>query len=69
MILASAVLHHLRTEEEWESVFHSFYQALRNGGSIWIFDLIQSSIAPIQSLMWKRYGDYLSQLQRWTTPS
>ena len=60
IILASAVLHHLRTDAEWQSVFASFYRALRNGGSIWIFDLIESSIGPIQSLMWKRYGEYLS---------
>src|SRR5262249_11497740 len=63
LILASAVLHHLRTDDEWQSVFASFYKALRPGGSIWIFDLIESSIAPIQSLMWNRYGDYLKELK------
>ena len=60
IILASAVLHHLRTDAEWQSVFATFHRALRPGGSIWIFDLIESSIPPIQSLMWKRYGDYLT---------
>lgn len=63
LILASAVLHHLRTDAEWESVFGSFYQALRDGGSIWIFDLVESSIAPVQSLMWKRYGEYLTNFK------
>lgn len=60
LILAAAVLHHLRTDDEWQSVFTMFHRALRPGGSIWIFDLIESSMTPIQSLMWKRYGEYLS---------
>ena len=63
LILASAVLHHLRTDEEWQAVFQKFHRALRAGGSLWIFDLIESSIAPVQSLMWKRYGEYLSALK------
>lgn len=60
IIVASAVLHHLRTDDEWKAVFTAFYQALRPGGSIWIFDLIESSIPQIQKLMWKRYGEYLT---------
>jgi tRNA (cmo5U34)-methyltransferase len=60
LILASAVLHHLRRDEEWHSVFTKFSRALRPGGSIWIFDLVESSEASIQKLMWKRYGEYLS---------
>lgn len=63
LILAAAVLHHLRTDAEWRVVFTKFYRALRPGGSIWIFDLIESSIAPIQSLMWNRYGDYLADFK------
>jgi tRNA (cmo5U34)-methyltransferase len=63
IILASAVLHHLRTDAEWQSVFSSFYSALRPGGSIWIFDLIESDLPPIQKLMWERYGEYLSNFK------
>ena len=63
VILAAAVLHHLRTDSEWERVFTAFHQALRPGGSIWIFDLIESSIGAVQSLMWKRYGDYLTDFK------
>ncbi|WP_373652395.1 methyltransferase domain-containing protein [Schlesneria sp. DSM 10557] len=59
IILAAAVLHHLRTDGEWKSVFEGFYRALKPGGSFWIFDLVESSIPAIQSLMWHRYGDYL----------
>ncbi len=63
IIVASAVLHHLRGEEEWREVFAKFFRALRAGGSIWIFDLVESSIPAIQILMWARYGDYLTELK------
>jgi tRNA (cmo5U34)-methyltransferase len=63
IILAAAVLHHLRDEAQWQAVFSKFYEALAPGGSLWIFDLVESSNPSIQSLMWRRYGDYLSQLQ------
>ena len=59
IILAAAVLHHLREEHEWRSVFASLHRALRPGGSFWIFDLVESSIPPIDGLMRKRYGEYL----------
>jgi tRNA (cmo5U34)-methyltransferase len=63
IILAAAVLHHLRTDEEWRDVFGRFHKALRPGGSIWVFDLVASSIAAVQELMWLRYGEYLSALR------
>ena len=63
LILAAAVLHHLRTDEEWHQVFSAFFRALRPGGSLWIFDLIESSMAPVQGLMWKRYGQYLTEFK------
>jgi len=63
IILSAAALHHLRTDTEWESVFIKLFQSLRNGGSFWIFDLIESSIQPIQDMMWQRYGEYLIGLK------
>jgi tRNA (cmo5U34)-methyltransferase len=63
IILAAAVLHHLRGEEEWRAVFASLYRTLRPGGSIWMFDMVESSIPAIQQLMRQRYGEYLSQLK------
>lgn len=59
IILAAAVLHHLRGEDEWRSVFRKLYQLLRPGGSCWIFDLVESSIPAVQELMWQQYGEYL----------
>lgn len=60
VILAAAVLHHLRTDEEWRSVFSAFYAGLRPGGSIWIFDLVESSSKAIEAIMQRRYGEYLT---------
>jgi tRNA (cmo5U34)-methyltransferase len=63
VIVAAAVLHHLRTEEEWRGVFQKFYAALRPGGSVWIFDLIKAEIPALESLMKSRYSDYLVGLK------
>ncbi len=63
IILAGAVLHHLRSDEQWESVFTKLYRALSVGGSLWIFDMITSSTAAVQNLIWQRYGEYLSTLK------
>src|SRR6266481_3300 len=63
VILAAAVLHHLRTDAEWRAVFTAFHRALRPGGSIWVFDLIESSIPAMQRLMQQQYGEYLSRFK------
>lgn len=63
IILAAAVLHHLRSDDEWLSVFVKFHRILRPGGSLWISDLITHTSPPIQILMWQRYGEYLTQLK------
>jgi tRNA (cmo5U34)-methyltransferase len=60
LILAAAVLHHLRTDEEWHAVFSAFHRALRPGGSLWIFDMVESAIPAVQQMQWRRYGEYLS---------
>ncbi len=63
IVLAAAVLHHLRTDQEWRGVFTAFYRALRPGGSLWVFDLVESSIPAVGHLMRRRYGEYLTRLQ------
>jgi tRNA (cmo5U34)-methyltransferase len=63
IVLAAAVLHHLRTDEEWRDVFTALYRALRPGGSLWVFDLVESSIPAVGRLMRRRYGEYLTRLK------
>jgi tRNA (cmo5U34)-methyltransferase len=60
VILAAAVLHHLRTPEEWCRVFAKFRAWLRPGGSLWVFDLVAHDSGAVQDLMWARYADYLT---------
>ncbi len=63
IVLAAAVLHHLRTDEEWRKVFAALHRALRSGGSLWIFDVVESSIPAVQELLRGRYVDYLTKLK------
>jgi tRNA (cmo5U34)-methyltransferase len=60
VIVAAAVLHHLRDQSEWTAVFRKLYRWLRPGGSLWIFDLVSHEIDAVQVLMWERYGEYLA---------
>jgi tRNA (cmo5U34)-methyltransferase len=63
IVLAAAVLHHLRADAEWRAVFAAFYRALRTGGSLWVFDLVDSSITAVHQLMRGQYGNYLTGLR------
>ena len=63
IILAASVLHHLRTDAQWRAVFEKFHRALRPGGAVWIFDLIESAIPKAQATMRRRYGEYLTQVK------
>ncbi|HEY0009950.1 MAG TPA: class I SAM-dependent methyltransferase [Tepidisphaeraceae bacterium] len=60
LIVAGAVLHHLRGDDEWQSVFAAFHRWLRPGGSVWVYDMVTHSHPAINTLMTGRYGDYLT---------
>ena len=62
VILAAAVLHHLRDDQDWETVFRKMYLLTAPGGSVWITDLVAHETEPVQSMMWNRYGEYLCSL-------
>jgi tRNA (cmo5U34)-methyltransferase len=62
VVLAAAVLHHLRDDADWEHVFQKIYTLLRPGGSFWVTDLVTQESQALDTLMWKRYGDYLEDL-------
>ena len=59
VILAAAVLHHLRDDRDWGEAFNKIYHLTAPGGSVWISDLVAHENEPVQELMWKRYGQYL----------
>lgn len=51
IVLAAAVLHHLRSEGEWAAVFEALHTALRPGGSLWVFDLVTHESPAVQDVM------------------
>lgn len=63
IIVAAAVFHHLRGDDEWEAVFLKLHRCLRPGGSLWISDLVEHSSPAVQEVMWRRYGEYLTGLK------
>lgn len=62
VILAAAVLHHLRDDQDWEDAFQQIYDLTAPGGSFWVTDLVVHETESVHELMWKRYGDYLCSL-------
>jgi tRNA (cmo5U34)-methyltransferase len=62
VILAAAVLHHLRDDDDWLQAFQKLYRLLAPGGSVWITDLVFHEDPAVQELMWERYGEYLCSL-------
>lgn len=62
IVLAAAVLHHLRSIKDWKNTFCKIFDILAPGGSIWISDLIAHDNPLIQEMMWNRYGRYLESI-------
>ena len=69
VILAAAVFHHLRDDQDWETAFHRLYSLTAPGGSVWITDLVSHEAEAVQSLMWQRYGEYLYSFILWEMPT
>ncbi|WP_057939424.1 class I SAM-dependent methyltransferase [Algoriphagus resistens] len=62
IILAGAVLHHLRDDIDWESTFAKLFKLLKPGGCLMISDLITQDTALLNEYTWERYGDYLEHI-------
>jgi tRNA (cmo5U34)-methyltransferase len=62
VILAAAVLHHLRDDADWEAAFRKIHDLLAPGGSVWITDIVTHEIPVVHERMWARYGEYLAGL-------
>ncbi|MBK9055934.1 MAG: class I SAM-dependent methyltransferase [Chloroflexi bacterium] len=63
VMVAAAVFHHLRTDDEWAMVFRKCHAALKPGGSLWISDLISHDFPSVHEVMWATYGEYLTELK------
>ena len=62
IILAGAVLHHLRDDQDWETTFKKIYGLLKPGGCFMISDLITQDSEILNEYTWERYGEYLDEL-------
>lgn len=62
IILAGAVLHHLRDDIDWETTFTKLYKLLKPGGCLMISDLITQETDAVTKYVWEVYGDYLEGL-------
>lgn len=61
IILAGAVLHHLRNDDDWEFVFKKLFNILKQGGCLMISDLIKQDTDVMNNYIWEKYGDYLEK--------
>ena len=62
IILAGAVLHHLREDADWEFVFGKIYNLLKPRGCFMISDLVTQDNPLLTGYTWEKYGDYLEKL-------
>lgn len=62
VILAAAVLHHLRDDTDWELAFSRLYTLLRPGSSVWITDLVTQEDPAVNEMMQDRYAAYLESV-------
>lgn len=62
IIVAAAVLHHLRDDADWESCFRKIYDLMKPGGVFLVSDMVWSSIEAVFDLDRERYGIYLEAI-------
>lgn len=59
IIIAAAVLHHLRDDNDWRIAFQKMFDLTAPGGSVWVSDFVSHENDIIQKMTWERYGTYL----------
>ena len=62
IIVAAAVLHHLRDDEDWEFCFKKMFSLLKAGGALFVSDFVSHEHDAVQESMWRRYGEHLSAI-------
>lgn len=63
VVMAAAVLHHLRSDTDWKNVFQKVFQSMRPGGVFLVNDLVTSDLPSVGEVQWERYGEYLTNLR------
>ena len=61
VIISSMVLHHLREEHEWLKIFDNLHAALKSGGTLFVFDLIDIPNQYVNGDTLERYSNYLCE--------
>jgi tRNA (cmo5U34)-methyltransferase len=61
VIIASASLHHLRTDDEWEAVFAKIGRALASGGCFVVSDLVVQNAEALTELTYQGWARYLEE--------
>lgn len=62
IILAGAVLHHLREDKDWETTFGKLFRLLRLGGCLMISDFVAQDTEMLNDYIREKYGDYLEEI-------
>ena len=62
IILAGAVLHHLRDDKDWKTTFEKLFNLLKPGGCLMISDLITQDTDLLNDYTWEKYGEYLERI-------
>lgn len=62
IIVAAAVLHHLRDDDDWFSGFSKIYSLLKPNGALFVSDMFIHGNDTVHQVMWNRYGDYLIEI-------
>ena len=60
IVLAGAVLHHLRDDAEWNLVFSKLYRIIKPGGCLVVSDLMTQESEVLNGYFGERYFEYLS---------
>lgn len=63
IIMAAAVLHHLRDEAEWRMVYTKLLASLKPGGWLFVVDMVEQNDTALQTSAWEQYGEYLTGLR------
>ncbi len=59
VILAAAVLHHLRDDADWHHVFAKLFSLTAPGGSVWISDMVCHEHPALQRRFWQQFASFL----------